>query len=194
MTRSISINRRLIAGLPALLAIVLIALVSAGPAAARTAPSGSFTVKPGQTLRLSNISLAPMNNLYFLAFGFTSDYTGDISLGDNTGTTTTVYPADQSVSNPADATDDMVVRVWLYSVYTNGSYPWAYYHSDGASWTSNYTENVDHATTGWVKGKATISINGVGSLGTLQESSTYQPTLGQGDLNATVTITKTPRQ
>ena len=54
------------------LATVVVALaLLASPAAARTAPTGSFTLHPGQTLHATGMTLAAKNDYYYYEVGYT---------------------------------------------------------------------------------------------------------------------------
>lgn len=171
-------------------AVVALALF-AGPAAARTAPTGSFTLHPGQTLHATGMTLPAKNDYYYYEVGYTIVGGGDTFWANNEGSTSPVTLADETVSNPADASD-IAVTLYLYS-YWSGGFSWpmplGYYWSIGSSATQTNLTDVNHVTTGWVKGKAVVSMNGVGTTGSMMDSS-YRPALGQGDFNATVTISK----
>jgi hypothetical protein len=64
-------------------------------------------------------------------------------------------------------------------------YYWVNYYSDGTSSLGSY----NHASVGYVKGKVVVSINDTGN-GAYMNQNNPPTTLGAGDFNATVKISK----
>lgn len=163
-----------------LLAIVAAALLPAGSAAARAAPSGLFTLNAGQTMYLTHMNIDATNsvwvgyNLYSTSTGPNTDYVDQwASYGTNTSVSDTSY------TNDTGAT--VYVRLFLQDSVNSATYL-----SDSSSY--NTTGNWDHATTGHVKGKVIVSINDTAGNTTTEANST--PQLGSGSFNATVKIAK----
>lgn len=173
----------------ALGAAVVALVVATGSGAARTAPSGIFTLKAGQTIHFNNLS---MNGSGGSLYEFVEYYVGTTATDPSTdgtaynlwsdyGTSTTQSFSNTTYTNETGGT----VYVELYLQDANGGY--ATYFSNHTS--RNTTAAADHAATGWVKGKAAISINDSGT-NAANKNVAWVPTLGHGNFNTTVTITK----
>jgi hypothetical protein len=171
-----------------LLASLAILLFSAGGAAARTA-TGQFTVKNGQTIHFThvNIDSSDIDYVGFDAFTSGGDYVYGDSIGDNSLSIGTNYVLTTSPSWTNTTGNTLYVRLYLDD-WSSGGWP-AEYWSDGGSNTDNSAGWVDHATAGYVKGKAVVSINDANFTGsTVKTNDPWSPTLGAGNFNATVTV------
>ena len=161
--------------------VIPLLLLAAGPATARTA-SGTFTVKPGYTLHLTNISL-------------TSDYwdRAFYCVGDNIVTCQSM--ADNGYAGGVPSTYDISNTGTSAIAYTLGLQEqdaWQeVYFSDHNTYdyTISGVTSVDHAALGYVKGQLQVSINDA-SGGTFFGQPSV-PTLGSGNFNATVDISRT---
>jgi hypothetical protein len=182
--------RRILISTLGLLATLAIVLVSAGSAAARATPSGTFTVKSGQTISFTNTNIYSDSGdwaVYTIYDSNGAQYGSSYLLGQNGGHEGTNYSFSGEYSswfNDSGGTVTVVLGLWDYSNYGVSGYP--EYWSNG---TSEYTgTSVNHAKLGYVKGKVVVSINDTN--GGTETTSDSIPTLGAGDFNATVKIGK----
>jgi hypothetical protein len=171
--------RRLLSlGTLGLLAMI-VALVLSGPAAARTG-TGVYTVKAGQTMYLTNMSLnSTMSSDWVWFYAYDSQGVGVATffLGSTYSSQTST-----SWTNTSGSTAYVVFELTDNTYSAANGMP--YYISDGSS--TNTTTSVSHATNGYLKGKAIVSITDTG--GGAYANSVYMPALGQGNFNATVSI------
>lgn len=164
-------RRLLKTGTLGLLVSLVAVLLSVGSASARSAPSGTFTVKPGQTMYFTNMDIN--SGWYDQAFlVYNNDLEGSVSIGDNSGGNGAL--PDASWTNSTGSTATVVIGlsdIAGVNCYSN--------HRCGGG-------SYDHAALGYVNGKIVVSIND--SNGGTTGTTASVPTLGQGNFNATVSI------
>lgn len=161
----------------AVLVVPLVLLVAAGPAAARSAPTGTFTLHPGQTVYVTNANVysAAWSYVYLVQDGSL------LQLAENSNYIGTNYAfAATSYSNTTSSDKTVLVALYIPSA--------------GMTYLSNHTSTgvvttADHALLGYVKGKVVVSIN---DNTTTNTGNSVPTALGDGSLNVTISIKKTP--
>jgi hypothetical protein len=184
--KEVAMRRILTTGTVGLLATLIALSLSAGTAAARTA-SGNFALQPGQTIHFTNMSYAPTDNQWDTVAIFVSASPGDwanaISFPKQLAWGTLAYTPDP---NSYTNTGDSLQYATLYT-QDSASGSTVSFLSNHKSYANDTLGDVNHATLGYVKGKAIVSLND--SNGGNTATTNDQPLLGQGDFNATVTVT-----